>query len=129
MRRAIRYLCTVVTAFLLVGLGTLPVAAQEKAKAAKAVTEKVVLENEKVIAVELRYKPGDENANVPRSARVVRALTGGTLMRTYSDGKQEKIEFKAGQVRFNPAVTGEVRQYTTKNVGKSDLVLYLVVLK
>jgi vacuolar-type H+-ATPase subunit F/Vma7 len=76
MRRAIRYLCTVVTAFLLVGLGTLPVAAQEKAKAAKAVTEKVVLENEKVIAVELRYKPGDENANVPRSARVVRALTG-----------------------------------------------------
>ncbi len=32
-------------------------------------------------------------------------------------------------LRFNPAVVGEGPQYTTKNAGKSDLVLYLVVLK
>jgi hypothetical protein len=101
---------------------------QEKAKAPQVVQKKY-LENDKVRVVEFTYAPGAENSSVPRDARVVRALTSGTLMRTYPDGKTEKVEWKAGEAKFFPAVTGAVPQYTTKNVGKTKLVLYLVVLK
>jgi hypothetical protein len=90
---------------------------------------KVLFENEKVRAFETRYKPGEENENVPRDGRIIRALTSGTLLRTYADGKTEKVEWKAGDVRFNPPITGPVPQYTTKNVGGTELALYVVVLK
>ena len=46
-------------------------------------------------------------------------------MRTYADGKTEKVEWKTGEVR----IQGPTGQYTTKNVGKSDIALYVVVLK
>ena len=46
-------------------------------------------------------------------------------MRTYADGKTEKVEYKTGEVRIN-APSG---QFTTKNVGKSEVELYVVVLK
>jgi len=90
---------------------------------------KVLLENDRVRVFETRYKPGEENRNVPRDGRVIRALTGGTLLRTYADGKTERIEWKSGEVRYNPPAVGPTPQYTTKNVGNSDLVLYVVVLK
>lgn len=98
------------------------------AKAGGAVVKKI-MENDKVLVQETTLKPGDENTNVPRDARVVRALTTGTLQRTYPGGKTDKIEFKAGDVRFNEAVTGPTPQYVTKNVGNTDLVLYVVALK
>lgn len=116
-----------------------PALAQDRAKDAKAApTEKAtkgersvktLVDNDKVRVQEVRYKPGDVNKTVPRTARVVRALTNGTLMRTYADGKTEKIEWKSGQVRFEEALTGSSPQYTTKNIGKGDLVLYVVILK
>jgi hypothetical protein len=90
---------------------------------------KVLLSNERVEVTETRYKPGAENSNVPRAARVIRALTSGTLQRIYPDGRKENLEWKAGEVRFNPALEGATPQYTTKNVGKSELVLYSVRLK
>jgi hypothetical protein len=98
-------------------------------KAAPKVEAKVLLENDKVRVVENHYKPGAENADVPRGARVVRAITSGTLQRIYPDGKKQDVQWKAGEVRFNPAAVGEVKQYTTKNIGKGELVLYLVILK
>ncbi len=114
-----------VSAFVLSGGSAV---AQEKAKAAQVVQKKMV-ENDKVTVFEFSYAPGAENSAVPRNARVVRALTTGTLMRIYPDGKTENVEWKAGEAKFFPAVTGAVKQYTTRNVGKSTLVLYLVVLK
>ena len=103
---------------------------REKAKAAAPeATQKVMLDNEKAQAIEIRYKPGAVNTNVPRAARIVRALTGGTLVRTYPDGKTEKVEWKAGDVRFIQATAAASPQYSTKNVGKSELVLYIVALK
>ena len=122
MKGAVRVVHGAVAAFVLMGWGSLPAAAQEKA-------EKLVLENDKVRVVEFRYKPGDQNTSVPREARVIRALTSGTLQRIYPDGKTENVTWKAGEVRFIPASAGQVSQYTTKNIGKSELVLYLVVLK
>jgi hypothetical protein len=114
--------------WMLIG-GLLMAAVPATAIAQEAPPVKVLVENDKVRAFETRYKPGDENQNVPREGRVIRALTSGTLLRTYTDGKAERIEWKAGDVRYNPPITGPVPQYTTKNVGNSELVLYVVVMK
>lgn len=111
-------------------LASFPSDAQDKgADKAPQVQRKVLFENDKVQALEFRYKPGAVNTGVPRTARVVRALTSGTLKRTYPDGKTEDVKWKAGEVRYIPAIEGAAPQYSTKNTGKSDLVLYLVVMK
>jgi hypothetical protein len=109
--------------------GSILAAVSGFASAQEASPIKVLVDNDKVRAFETRYKPGEENRNVPREGRVIRALTSGTLLRTYADGKTEGIEWKAGDVRYNPAITGPVPQYTTRNVGNSDLVLYVVIMK
>ncbi|MBI2509105.1 MAG: hypothetical protein HYV99_03770 [Betaproteobacteria bacterium] len=109
--------------------------AKDKAKDAKAapaakaekgkVILKVLHEDDKVRVVEATFRPGDEGSNVARPFHVVRALKGGTLMRTYADGKTEKSEYKTGEVKVLQAST----PYIPKNVGKSNVVLYVVVLK
>ena len=98
------------------------------AKAEKGTAKLTVLaENDKVRVFEVQYKPGDENKAVPSSSfRVVRALKGGTLMRNYADGKTQKVEWKTGEVRF---VDPDKSAYATKNIGKTEILLYVVVLK
>jgi hypothetical protein len=135
-RAACQLLALLVSAVVSGGLITSPALAQEKAKSGTqerkkgkqaTPTQKVLLDNEKVRVLEVQYKPGDENKTVPSSSsRVVRALKGGTLLRTYADGKTQKVEWKAGEVRFLEA---EKVAYTAKNVGRSDVHLYVVVLK
>ena len=126
-----------IPAFMLAGMAANSAMAQDKAKDAKAAPAakaekgkavlKVVLDNDKVLVSEVTFKPGDENVSVPSSSfRIVRALKGGTLMRSYADGKTEKIEWKTGEVRM---VEPTAQKFTTKNVGKSEFVLYVVVLK
>jgi hypothetical protein len=126
-----------VAAFLLTGAVANPALAQDKAKDAKAApaakAEKgapkvtVIMENDKVRAYEAQFKPGDEFKAVPSAnSRVVRALKGGTIMRHYADGKTVKVEYKTGEVKF---VEAEKTAYTAKNVGKSDIHLYIVMLK
>ncbi len=138
MKRSARLLLSLlVPAFMLAGFAASPAMAQDKAKATKAAPAakaekgkaalKVLLENDKVRVFEVQFKPGDVNKAVPSaSSRVVRALKGGTLMRTYADGKTQKVEWKTGEARF---VEAEKMAYTTKNIGKSDIHLYVVVLK
>ena len=104
------------------------VMAQEKAKAEKAekaekgkAVLKVLAENDKVRVFEVAFKPGDENKAVPSSSfRVVRALKGGTLMRTYADGKTQKVEWKTGEARINEP---DKVAYTVKNIRKTDVML------
>jgi len=131
MKHLIRlFVSLVVPAFVVVGIAASPAIAQDKAKAAPAkgmAKVTVLAENDKVRVFEVEFKPGDENKAVPSSSsRVVRALKGGSLMRTYSDGKTQNVEWKTGEVRF---VEAEKTAYTTKNIGKSDIHLYVVVLK
>lgn len=47
-------------------------------------------------------------------------------MRTYADGKTEKIEYKTGETKYSGADPAASK---LKNLGKSDLVLYAVFLK
>ena len=91
-----------------------------------SVKVKVLIDDDKVKVYEATYAPGAENKGVVSSSmRIVRCLKPGTLELTYADGKKEKRQWKAGQVR-------EVKPgpaYTTKNIGKSEMVLYVVQLK
>jgi hypothetical protein len=125
-------------AFMLAGVTTNLVTAQDRAKdvkpaqAAKSekgrATSKTLLENDKVRVVETHFKPGDVT-NVPRFARVVHVLKGGTMLRTYPDGKTEKVELKTGEVMFDEVIAGSGPRWTVKNVGGTDVVTYVVQLK
>jgi hypothetical protein len=116
-----------VAALLFSGLMAGGAIAQDKkaSKAAAKATIKVLVENAKVAATETTYAPGAESSTSRSEIRVVRALKGGTLQRTYADGKKENVVYKAGDVRINePGLA-----YTTKNVGKTEVKLYVVRLK
>ena len=115
-------------AFALSGLIVNGAIAQHKkaGKAASQVQIKVISENDKVRVFEATYVPGAENPSPPSSAtRVVRALTAGTLERRYADGKIDKVDWKPGMVQVLPPSGA----YTTKNVGKTKLQLYVVAVK
>jgi mannose-6-phosphate isomerase-like protein (cupin superfamily) len=89
-------------------------------------TVKVLLENDKVRVTEATYKPGDVNTAINATKpRVFRILKGGTIERTYADGKQEKIVFKTGEVKYVEPGPG----YTAKNVGKTTYMVYTVQVK
>ena len=112
---------------LLAILAAGPGIAQDKAKAAPAKDErdrKVFVDNERVLVSEVRYKPGATSGMQERRDRVVRALTDGTLEKTFKDGRKETITWKANEVKFLGKET-----YAQKNTGKTDLVLYTVSLK
>ncbi|HXM81825.1 MAG TPA: hypothetical protein VN929_07840 [Burkholderiales bacterium] len=116
-----------VPAFLVAGIVATPALAQEK-KAAKAAvgkpTVKEITSDDKVRVYEISYKSGD-GRQVQPGHRVVRALKGGTLERDHPDGKKEKVQWKEGQVRINKPTQG----YSVKNVGKTEVRLYIVESK
>jgi len=122
-----------IPAFMLAGVVASPAMAQDKAKDAKAAkaekgkaVQKVLHEDDKVRVTETTFKPGDVGPNVVRGFRVARLLKGGTLLRTWADGKTENRELKTGQV----IVTGPDKQaYFHKNIGKTDVVFYTVNIK
>jgi hypothetical protein len=106
----------------------LPASSVEKTALPKLkVVSTVVAENDRVKVLENRFRPGAVNENPPSSSmRVVRALKGGALLRTYADGKTETVQWKTGETKIQMP---SAQAYTTKNVGKSDVVLYIVILK
>lgn len=124
-------LSILIPAFGLAMAAAAPVFAQDKAKEMKPAAEKpkkgqpvtkVLIDNERIRVVETSLKPGDESASVARPYRIVRVLKGGSLQRTYDDGKVEKFERKAGFVRE----AGPDAPYKLKNVGKTEVVFYVV---
>ena len=117
-----------VLAFALSGAILSSAIAQDKKadKGATKSTMKVLADNAKTRAYEVTFAPGAENTAIPTSSvRVVRALKGGTLQRTYADGKKENIVYKTGEVRINESSPA----FTTKNIGKGEVKLYVVQLK
>ncbi len=116
-------------AFVLAGVAGNPAWAQEKKSVQKAkageVTEKEVAQNDKFRVYERTYQPGDVSPSANRSNRVVHALQGGTLERTYADGKKETVVWKTGETRIN----AEDRPFAVKNIGKSVVRLLIVELK
>jgi len=131
MKGSARFLMgLLVFAFMSAGVASFPAMGQEKEKAAKAekgkVISTVIVDNDKVRVFENRFRPGDVNTSPPSSmTRVVRALKGGMILWTYADGKTETVEWKTGQVR----VLSPGPQYTSTNIGKTEVVLYIVGIK
>jgi hypothetical protein len=127
MRKLLHILAGLLVSALVLAV---PAMAQDKGKMEKSVkaaaAPKVLLENGKVRVLDLTVKPGEVNTTAATSAnRVVRVISGATLERTYADGKKESIVRKTGEVYMlepGPA-------YTFKNVGKTVLRLYVVILK
>jgi hypothetical protein len=126
MKILIRFIAgIVIPAFIMAGGMVSSAVAQDKA-AKGAPTMKVLLENAKVKVYEVTYKPGDTNTGVVSTAtRVIRPLKGGTLLLTYADGKTQTVIRKVGE----PYILEPGPAYTSKNVGKTDVQLYVVQLK
>lgn len=115
-----------VPAFFLAWAIAQPAMGQEK-KAEKASVrgQKILVNNDRVRVSESVFKPGEVNPMAKRGYRVTRVLKGNTtVVRTHADGKTETIEWKEGAVYVSPADNA-----STKNVGKSEAVIYTVVLK
>lgn len=115
---AIRLLASVAVALGLAA--AVPVHAQDKAKAAKgAPVVKVLLENDKVRVTESTFKPGDVSPSRERIPRISHAMKGGTLERSFPDGKKVKVERKTGDWVW----IGQKETYSVTNVGKTTVVL------
>ena len=133
MRKSTRLLvASLLPAFVLAGMVANPAMAQEKKmekSAPKAVageaTIKEIEQNDKVRVYESTYKPGDVTPSAKRPMRVVHAIKGGTLERTYADGKKETVQWKTGETR----IVSEERPYAVKNIGKGVVHLLVVATK
>jgi hypothetical protein len=117
-----------IAVFTLAGVSASQALAQERAKAAPLKYEqKMLLDNDKVRVVEARWKPGAESPSIARPSRVARALKGGTLQRIYPDGKKELgAQYKTGEVIYFEA---DKAPFLLKNIGKSEVVPYVVFVK
>ncbi len=123
MRRLARFFATVlVSGCTLAGLALYPVTVNA---ATPKYEQKELLNNDKVRVLDTRWAPGAESPSVARPARVIRVTKGGTLQRIYPDGRMEPVRWKTGEVKFYEAT----EPYSVKNMGKSEVVLYVVTLK
>jgi hypothetical protein len=115
-----------VPAFLLAGAIVTPVLAQDQAKAKTPAepTVKVLAENDRVRVQESTYKPGEGQSIRERPLAVIRVLKGGTMLRTFPDGKTETLRLKDGQTLIREAVS-----YGNKNIGKTTIRFYIVQVK
>jgi mannose-6-phosphate isomerase-like protein (cupin superfamily) len=117
-----------VSVLMLAGTLASPAMTQDKVKAESGkATVKVLFDDDRIRAFEVTYRPGDQSNTSYKKLpfRIVRAMTSGTLQRTYPDGKTEKVDIVAGEVRVFDAGN----QYSGKNIGTTDLVLYGVTPK
>ena len=103
-----------------------PAAKAEKSKS----VAKILIDNDRVRVIERTYKPGDVNEEAPTSDyRINRTIQGGTLERTYANGKKEKLELKAGTTRYIEPAKSAGEKYTVQNIGSTEVVSFVVVLK
>jgi quercetin dioxygenase-like cupin family protein len=124
MKKLLRFVVgIVIPAFIVAGSVASSAVAQEKAG---KVSVRELLNNAKVRVVETTLKPGGELAGITTSVpRVIRVLKGGTTQFTYADGKKETKVWKAGDVMWlesGPA-------YSNKNIGKTEVQLFVINLK
>lgn len=103
-----------------------PVSGQEPGKHAVTSTNKVLVDNARVVAGEATWAPGTQNANVAKPARLIRGLVGGTLTVIYADGRTERRTFEPGGVYYFEPDT--VANYL-RNDGTSEVKVFYVFLK
>ena len=103
-----------------------PAIAQDKKGKIPERTQKVLVDSATFRVTETTYPPGSGTASTQPGHRITRALKGGTLERTYADGRKETLTWKDGEVREQPAAKAP---YALRNTGKTEMVLYTVSVK
>ena len=86
---------------------------------------KTIAENDKVLVTKSYGKPGESTPSVNRLGQVYYYVQGGTVELTYSDGANNTVERKTGEVR----IVTEKRAYSAKNVGTTTVHVITVTLK
>ena len=123
LTRSIRHFAVAVA--LLIGASAHVFAQDKRADDAPKDELTVLIDNDRVRVIEDKFKPGAESEARARPYRVVRAITGGVLQRIYVDGRKEVIEWKDGEVKFLEPSEG----YKLKNIGKTEVLLFVVNMK
>ena len=86
---------------------------------------KILVDNDVLTATEVTFEPGKKTNVHTHSAALVYALTGGTLLVKFEDGKTETIELKAGDSAYQEPE----RPHMTENIGKTTMKVLLIELK
>lgn len=87
-------------------------------------THKVLLDNANVRVLDVRLPPGQKVAMHSHPANVTYFVTDAKFKVTSPDGKTGEREFKAGEARWNEAVT-----HAVENVGTTEVHLVQTELK
>ena len=74
---------------------------------------------------EVRFQPGDVGKTIARPPRVIRVLQGGTIRRTYPDGRFDDVQYKTGETR----IYGADPVFGIRNVGKTEIVFFVVAIR
>jgi quercetin dioxygenase-like cupin family protein len=88
----------------------------QDAKAESNDNVKVLLENEQVRVMEMRFKPGAKLDSLSHRNRFVYALTDGALVFTPPGRTAYELSFKAGEALWLPAQTTGTENDTDKEV-------------
>jgi hypothetical protein len=84
----------------------------------------VLLDNDRLRVVRIRFEPGESGPMVDKRARVIIARTDSQATVTFPDGHSEPREVKAGTISF-----GNAGRQATKNTGTTPLENIVVELK
>jgi beta-alanine degradation protein BauB len=85
---------------------------------------KLLLENEKVRVLDVRFKPGVPVAMHSHPDHLMYVLDGGRMKLSSADGKSTTVDLKAGQAIWMPAV-----QHAVENIGEKEVHNLVVELK
>ncbi|OGU77352.1 MAG: hypothetical protein A2V93_11800 [Ignavibacteria bacterium RBG_16_34_14] len=97
--------------------------AQDAAKVAPDKV-KVLFDNDKVRVLDFKFKPGEKTGMHSHPEYILYVLNGGTSKTTLSNGKTSEMTTKAGEVRWNEAVT-----HDNENIGKTEIHALVIELK
>jgi hypothetical protein len=84
----------------------------------------VILENDRLRVVRIRFEPGESGPMVDKRLRVIYARTDSHATVTFPDGHSETRDMKAGSVSF-----GNAGRQATKNTGTTPIENIVVELK
>jgi quercetin dioxygenase-like cupin family protein len=103
---------------------TASVYAQDPAKSAPNVSQKIILDNEKVRVIEVEFAPGATTDWHSHPNHVVYVLADGKMEITDKGKTPVVMDFKAGSALYLPAVT-----HIAKNIGTTTVKLVVTELK
>ena len=85
---------------------------------------KLIMENDQIRVLDVKFKPGDKAAMHLHPNHLVYVLNGGSLKLSLPDGKGQEFQLKAGQ-----ALWIEAGPHATENVGATEAHNLVIELK